>query len=268
MPTRAVLFDFDGVIADTENVHVAAWQRTFGLMGWLESDEACARAAEVDDRAFVAEVFARRKIDGGDVEGWVARKQELTAPAPGRLPQGLSRASPRWSSGSGAGPGSAVVTTTWRANVEAVLEASGLAEAFEFVVAKEDVEATKPDPEGYRLALTKLKLPASRGRRPGGLAHRPGRRARRRGPGRGRRPPEAGGGLGRRRGVRGRLRRPRPGPGRPGLRPVAVRGNPTWISLDRSRSAQVNSPRPPARIAGGAVNRPYSDPRVRRGSRA
>ncbi len=28
MPTRAVLFDFDGVIADTENIHIAAWQRT------------------------------------------------------------------------------------------------------------------------------------------------------------------------------------------------------------------------------------------------
>ena len=28
MPPRAVLFDFDGVIADTENHHIAAWQRT------------------------------------------------------------------------------------------------------------------------------------------------------------------------------------------------------------------------------------------------
>src|SRR4051812_965395 len=33
MLPRAVLFDFDGVLADTENIHVAAWERTFGAMG-------------------------------------------------------------------------------------------------------------------------------------------------------------------------------------------------------------------------------------------
>jgi HAD superfamily hydrolase (TIGR01509 family) len=160
MPTRAVLFDFDGVIADTENVHVAAWQRTFGVMGWMESDESCARAAEIDDRAFVAEVFARRKIEEGNVEGWVARKQELTlrllADAPSAYPGvvalvGRLRGQVRLG----------VVTTTWRGNVEVVLRTSGLLAAFEFIVAKEDVIAPKPDPEGYRLALAKLGLPAS-----------------------------------------------------------------------------------------------------------
>jgi beta-phosphoglucomutase len=158
MPTRAVLFDFDGVIADTENVHVAAWQRTFGAMGWLESDETCSRAAEIDDRAFVLEVFARRKIEEGDVEGWVARKQELTlallADSP-RLYPGVNALVHRLAGKVRLG----VVTTTWRANVEAVLQASGLASAFDFIVAKEDVKAPKPDPEGYRLALAKLKLP-------------------------------------------------------------------------------------------------------------
>jgi beta-phosphoglucomutase len=159
MPTRAVLFDFDGVIADTENVHVAAWQRTFGVMGWLESDETCSRAAEVDDRAFVTEVFARRKIEKGNVDGWVARKQELTlrllADSP-RIYPGVLALVERLKGRVRLG----VVTTTWRANAETVLEASGLRPAFEFIVAKEDVKAPKPDPEGYRLALAKLKLPA------------------------------------------------------------------------------------------------------------
>jgi beta-phosphoglucomutase len=160
MPTRAVLFDFDGVIADTANVHVAAWQRTFGVMGWIESDETCSLAAEIDDRAFVTEVFARRKIKGGDVDGWMARKQELTLQ--------LLRDTPRVYRGVGslierlrARFRLGVVTSTWRGNVDTVLDASGLAGAFEFVVAKEDVAAPKPDPEGYRLALARLKLPGS-----------------------------------------------------------------------------------------------------------
>ena len=50
MHPRAVLFDFDGVIADTENVHIVAWQRTLDRMGWELTDEAAAVAAEVDDR--------------------------------------------------------------------------------------------------------------------------------------------------------------------------------------------------------------------------
>ena len=158
MPTRAVLFDFDGVIADTENVHVVAWQRTFGVMGWLEADEACARAAEVDDRAFVAEVFERRKIESGDVEGWVARKQVLTLRLLADAPR-VYRGAAELVEGLKGRARLGVVTTTWRANVEAVLRASGLLDAFEFVVGKEDVKAPKPDPEGYRLAVAKLKLP-------------------------------------------------------------------------------------------------------------
>ena len=41
-----------------------------------------------------------------------------------------------------------------------MLAASGLADAFEVLVGKEDVAAVKPDPEGYLLALERLRLPA------------------------------------------------------------------------------------------------------------
>lgn len=160
MPTRAVLFDFDGVIADTENVHVAAWQRTFGAMGWEESDAACSRAAEVDDRAFVAEVFARRKVEGGDVDGWAARKQALAVRLLGDAPRIYRGVVPLVEALRGRAR-LAIVSTTWRANIEAVLKAVGLADDFEFLIAREDVEATRPDPEGYRLAVARLGLPAA-----------------------------------------------------------------------------------------------------------
>src|SRR5262245_54222506 len=120
MSLRAILFDFDGVIADTENVHVAAWQRTFAALGWEVADDVCARAAEVDDRAFLAEIFAEKGIEGGDVEGWVRRKQRLTvqmlADSP-RLYPGLAelviRLRGRYRL--------AVVSGTWRENVAVVL---------------------------------------------------------------------------------------------------------------------------------------------------
>ncbi len=157
MPPRALLFDFDGVIADTENIHIAAWERTFGDMGWTLAADACLRAAEVDDRTFLAEVFAGQGIDGGDVEGWVGRKQALTA----TLLAGSPRVYPGVVELIGRLHGRArlgIVSTTWRENIAVVLRAAGLAETFEVVIGKEDVKAAKPDPEGYRKALRRLKL--------------------------------------------------------------------------------------------------------------
>ena len=78
MTPKAILFDFDGVIAETENHHIAAWQRTLGAMGWQVADEVAARAVEVDDREFLADLFTARGIPVDKVDEWVERKQELT----------------------------------------------------------------------------------------------------------------------------------------------------------------------------------------------
>jgi HAD superfamily hydrolase (TIGR01509 family) len=155
MPLRALLLDFDGVIADTENHHIAAWQRSFSAMGWDVSDDVCTRSMEVDDRVFLADLFERRKLKDGDVEGWVRRKQEITlsllTDSP-RVYPGVAQLVERVRGAVKL----AVVTTTWRANVEAVLKAAGLAQAFELIVGKEDVSAPKPDPECYRKAVKAL----------------------------------------------------------------------------------------------------------------
>ena len=157
MPLRAVLFDFDGVIADTENHHVAAWQRTFGLMGWLIPDAVCAQAAERNDHDFLARIFAEKKFEDGDVEGWVARKQEFTltmlADSP-RVYPGVSALLERLKDKVAL----AVVTTTWRSNVATVLQSAGLGSMFELIIAKEDSKLLKPDPAPYRLALERLNV--------------------------------------------------------------------------------------------------------------
>jgi HAD superfamily hydrolase (TIGR01509 family) len=157
MAPQAILLDFDGVIADTENHHIAAWQRTLMALGWLVADEVAARSAEVDDREFLRELFAAHGIEDGDITGWVAKKQALTISllkdAP-RIYPGVAtlieqlRGRVRL----------AVVSGTWRENVEAVLGASGLSGSFEQIIAKEDVKAVKPDPEAYRQALSCMKL--------------------------------------------------------------------------------------------------------------
>ncbi len=160
MSKRAVLFDFDGVIADTENVHIAAWERTFALLGWDVEPEVCVRAAEQDDFAFLADVFLEKGIEDGDVTGWIRRKQGIT--------RELLASSPRIYPGVrelvAALHGKAtlaVVSGTWRENLTTVLDAAGLAGAFSLVLGKEDVGRPKPDPEIYQLALKKLNVDAN-----------------------------------------------------------------------------------------------------------
>ena len=135
MPPKAILFDFDGVIADTDNHHIAAWQRTLAVMGWQVADEVAARSAEIDDREFLAQLFADRGIAEGNIDEWVRRKQALTVQllkdAPRLFPgvvelvqslQGRARL--------------AVVSGTWRENIQAVLAAAGLTESFDRSLAK------------------------------------------------------------------------------------------------------------------------------------
>jgi HAD superfamily hydrolase (TIGR01509 family) len=157
MPPKALLFDFDGVIADTANQHIAAWQRTLAVMGWHVADEVAARSTEIDDREFVAELFKQHGIDGGKVDDWVLRKQGITVQllkqSPRLFPgvvelieqlQGRARL--------------AVVSGTWRENINAVLKSADIADSFDSIVAKEDVTSVKPAPDAYELALKRLRL--------------------------------------------------------------------------------------------------------------
>jgi beta-phosphoglucomutase len=159
MPPKAILFDFDGVIADTDNHHIAAWQRTLAVMGWQVAEEVVAQSVEADDRDFLAQLFAHRGIAGGNIDEWVRRKQELTVQ--------LLRDAPRLFPGVvdlvrilAGRARMAVVSGTWRANIHAVLKAADLAASFDVIIGKEDVTARKPAADPYQLALKRLRLVA------------------------------------------------------------------------------------------------------------
>jgi HAD superfamily hydrolase (TIGR01509 family) len=156
----AVLFDFDGVLADTENIHIAAWERTFQSMGWDISPEVCARSAEQDDRHFLAEVFDSLDVTG-DLDGWMARKHRLALELLGdepRLYPGTADLvrwlAPRCRIG--------IVSASWLDSISAVLDSAGLTSFFSLIVAKEDCKQTKPDPAPYLIATERLGLPPGR----------------------------------------------------------------------------------------------------------
>jgi HAD superfamily hydrolase (TIGR01509 family) len=157
MPPKAILFDFDGVIADTDNHQIAAWQRTLAVMGWQVADDVAALSTELDDRLFLAGLFAERGIADGRIDAWVRKKQalavQLLSDAPSLFPgvielihelQGSVRL--------------AVVSNSWRENITTVLAATGLFDSFDLILAKEDVATGKPAPDAFELALKRLRL--------------------------------------------------------------------------------------------------------------
>jgi beta-phosphoglucomutase len=156
MALKAVLLDFEGVVADTDNHHIAAWQRTLAALGWQVADDVAARAAEVDDRVFLAELFEQRGVTGAKVEHWLRKKQALTVQlmtASPRLYPGVVELTAALSGRVRLG----VVAGTWRENVQAVIGAAGIAGAFETVVAKDDYAAAKPE-AAHLCALKRLRL--------------------------------------------------------------------------------------------------------------
>lgn len=78
---RACIFDFDGVIMDTERYHFAAWQRAAAPLGLSFSYEEYLPLRSTG-RPFIASYFERkagRAFTDGEREGLFLRKQEAYA---------------------------------------------------------------------------------------------------------------------------------------------------------------------------------------------
>src|SRR5580765_508314 len=153
----ALLFDFNGTLSDDEGIQCAIFRELFAEQGRPLSeqeyfDELAGRSdPEIVERwlgrghpATVAvlerrvQLFRERAGDGSTVPQHV-REAVLQASARSRL---------------------AVVSGAMRSEIDMVLRAAGL-DVFEVIVSAEGVTRGKPDPEGYLLALRRLRLQAA-----------------------------------------------------------------------------------------------------------
>ena len=156
---KAVIFDFDGVIADSELLHYKALNAVFNRCGvdipkevhWekylgysdLDNIEAVNRDYNMglDDRQ-IQQLIAEKKIIFDElvasgsviIDGVAVFIQRL-------IDGGIRRA---------------ICSGALRSDIDLMLAGSGFADAFEVIVAADDVKHGKPDPEGYLLALDKL----------------------------------------------------------------------------------------------------------------
>lgn len=162
---HAIVFDFDGVIADSEPAHELAMRESARAQGLdFTHEQYVDRIIGFDDRdAFrIIAGLCGREPEPGLLEAMAADKVE-------RFEAMVERGEIRVFEGAEALARAAsdvvpiaVCSGALRNEVEMILERSGMRSLFRFVVTADDVPAAKPDPAGYLLTAQKLGVEPSR----------------------------------------------------------------------------------------------------------
>lgn len=161
---QAIVFDFDGVIADSEPLHLTAFQRTLAEEGvTLSAADYYARYLGYDDVGMFEAVARDRGIEMNDrhVTALVARKgavlQALLQQGAVLFPGAIEFIR----SASDAVP-IAIASGAMRHEILEVIEAAGVSELFVTIVAAGDTPESKPSPAPYRLAFEQLRSKTGR----------------------------------------------------------------------------------------------------------
>ena len=154
---QAILFDFDGVLADSEPVHYACWREVLAPLGvvldWETFSEHCIGLADYTMIEFLG-ARATPPVPAETLWKEYSRKNRLfvermkaNPPFPPQTRQLIEDLN---------GYKLAVVSSSGRAEIEPVLEAAGLRSYFADVICREDVSNPKPAPDPYLLAARRL----------------------------------------------------------------------------------------------------------------
>lgn len=155
---RALIFDFDGILVDSEPIILSLTQQMAAQEGWSFTAEQYYRDyLALDDRGIVERLYTShgRPLDAvrrDELVEWKARAyqeiiREGLPPQPGAVEFVRSAAElyPL-----------AIASGSLRAEIEYLLGKLGLREKFQVLATAEDFEHSKPDPEVYLKALARL----------------------------------------------------------------------------------------------------------------
>jgi beta-phosphoglucomutase len=155
---KAIVFDFDGVLADSEPLHLRAYQKVLSRFGvTLSRDDYYANYLGYDDEGVFAQLTARHGIQV-DEQGLRRLIDEKTRVFDTTIETGID-------SGGILYPGAAACVTQMasryplgiasgalRHEIEAILRGAKLDQYFEFIVASGETPEGKPAPDPYRRA--------------------------------------------------------------------------------------------------------------------
>ena len=156
---ESVLFDFDGILVDSEPMHYRAFTEVLDPLGmgfpWKEYVETY---MGFDDRDAFREAFRAKRFDLDD-----ARLANLVA-AKSRAFQDEIRDGMTAYPGAvalieslhAAGRPLALCSGALRSDIDPILARLGVSHRFDVIVSADDVRRSKPDPESYALAFARL----------------------------------------------------------------------------------------------------------------
>ena len=150
---RALLLDFNGTISDDEPLLCRIFIELFAKEKPLSEREYYERLAGLADREIVRVWLGHD--DPALVERKIERYGEL---ADGTTVTQESRDAVEYAAGRAA---VGVVSGSARAEIEPVLAKTGLMRSVSAIVASDDIRRSKPDPEGYLIALHLLGVTAA-----------------------------------------------------------------------------------------------------------
>jgi len=155
----AVIFDFDGVITDSEILHLRAFNRVLAQFGIEITTKEYYRdylgLTDLDCFRTLAHE-GRLKLGSHQIEDLVKRKNEMfkqLATSDSGIIEGVHGFVKMLRQNN---IPMAICSGAVRSEIELILEKVGLRDFFEVIVSAEQVKKGKPDPEGFLLTLQKL----------------------------------------------------------------------------------------------------------------
>jgi beta-phosphoglucomutase len=155
---QAIIFDFDGVLVDSEPIHHQCWQEILAAHGaTLDWETYEAHCIGVSDRAMLQMLCDKvaTPLDFDKLWADYPRKKELfrsrmmhAEAVTGEVRRLIDDLRPNYKL--------AVVTSSGRREVEPILKSASILGKLETVVYGEDVKNLKPAPDPYLLAVKRL----------------------------------------------------------------------------------------------------------------
>ena len=180
---RAVLWDMDGTLLDSAEYHWLTWRETLAEQGLELTRERFLTSFGRRNDAVLRDLLGPDLADDELVRIAAAKEEWYRALVQTNGVEPLSGVREWISRLAAAGWRQAVASSAPRLNIAAILDAMGMASAFDAVAGEEDVERGKPDPQIFLVAAARLGAPPARcvvvEDAPAGVeaAHRAGMRA-------------------------------------------------------------------------------------------